>query len=64
MIDADARATLKVMTSIYRGILDRIIATPRAVLSGRVGLSKIDKLKLVMRHTLGGRGRGRAEGSV
>ena len=50
LISPDSRATLRIMTGIYRGILDRIAAEPRGVLCGRVGLSSFAKLRLVARH--------------
>jgi phytoene synthase len=51
MIGATARPTLRIMTGIYRGILDRIIASPQMVLSRRVSLSGMRKLWLVARHS-------------
>jgi phytoene synthase len=50
LVDADSRPTLRIMTGIYRGILDRIAANPRAVLVGRVSLTTTEKLWLVARH--------------
>lgn len=51
MICATARPTLRIMTEIYRGILDRIIASPGQVLKRRVSLSGVRKLWLVARHS-------------
>ncbi len=51
LIHPDARPTLCIMTSIYRGILNRIAAAPRAVLIGRVRLGTLEKLTVVARHT-------------
>lgn len=51
MISVTARPTLRIMTGIYRGILDRIIASPQLVLSRRVSLSGMRKLWLVARHS-------------
>lgn len=50
LVNADARPTLQIMTTIYRRILDRIAASPRLVLVRRVGLSTVEKLSLVVRH--------------
>lgn len=49
LIDHDARPTLRIMTSIYHGILEQIAAEPLAVLSRRVGLSPTDKMRKVGR---------------
>ncbi len=51
LIMPDARPTLQIMTSIYRGILDRIRANPHLILIRRVSLSTFEKLSLVARHT-------------
>jgi phytoene synthase len=51
MVDADARPTLRIMTEIYRGILDRIAADPRRALEQRVSLPAWRKLAVVARHT-------------
>lgn len=51
MISSTARPTLRIMTGIYRGILDRIIASPQRVLRQRVSLSGMRKLWLVARHS-------------
>jgi len=58
MIGAAARPTLRIMTGIYRGILDRIIESPQLVLRQRVRLSGMRKLWLVARHSWSAR-RGR-----
>lgn len=58
MVSATARPTLRIMTGIYGGILDRIIASPQRVLQKRVGLSGMRKLWLVARHSWSAR-RGR-----
>lgn len=50
LIEPDARPTLAVMTSIYRGILNRIAVHPELVLVRRVGLGTMEKLMLVARH--------------
>lgn len=49
LIQPDARPTLRIMTSIYHGILDEIQDNPLALLSRRVGLSSRQKLKEVAR---------------
>lgn len=50
MVDADSRSTLEIMTTIYRGILERIMAKPSRVLYGRVSLSALRKYSLVLRY--------------
>src|SRR5690606_24249004 len=50
LVTADSRPTLQIMTGIYRGILDRIIANPHLILIRRVGLSTVEKFSLVARH--------------
>ena len=47
LVDRDARGTLRIMTSIYRGILEQIQAEPLAILSRRVGLSSFAKMREV-----------------
>jgi 15-cis-phytoene synthase len=47
LVDPDARPTLRIMTGIYRGILDRIAEDPLAVLGSKVGLSSFAKLSEV-----------------
>ena len=42
----DSRPTLRAMTDIYRGILTKIAADPRRVLSERVSLSVLSKLRI------------------
>jgi len=42
----DSRPTLRAMTYIYRGILTKIAADPRRVLSERVSLSVLSKLRI------------------
>lgn len=49
LIAPDSRATLRIMTSIYEGILKQIQADPLAVLSRRVGLSSSEKFREVGR---------------
>ena len=49
MIEPDSRPTLRVMTAIYGGILDQIIADPLAVLHKRVSLSGPRKVGEVVR---------------
>ena len=49
MIEPDSRPTLRVMTAIYKGILDQIIANPLAVLHKRVSLSGPRKVGEVVR---------------
>jgi phytoene synthase len=51
LVDADARPTLRIMTEIYRGILERIAVDPRRALSRRVSLPAWRKLALVARYT-------------
>jgi 15-cis-phytoene synthase len=45
-IDRDSRPTLRAMTEIYHGILTKISADPRRVLSERVSLSVLSKLRI------------------
>jgi phytoene synthase len=45
-IERDSRPTLRAMTEIYRGILIKIAADPRRVLSERVSLSVLSKLRI------------------
>ncbi len=45
-IERDSRPTLRAMTDIYRGILTKIAADPRRVLSERVSLSVLSKLRI------------------
>jgi len=55
-VHADARPTLEAMTSIYRGVLEKIARRPEAVLKGRVGLSTFAKLRIAwqaLRHHRG-----------
>jgi hypothetical protein len=49
MVEPDSRPTLRVMTAIYGGILDQIIAEPLAVLQKRVSLSRARKVGEVVR---------------
>ena len=49
LIEPDARPTLRIMTQIYRGILERIAVDPLAVLTGKVSLSGFEKLGIVVR---------------
>ena len=49
LIEPDSRPTLRVMTAIYGGILDQIIADPLAVLHKRVSLSGARKVGEVVR---------------
>ena len=49
LVHADARPTLEAMTSIYRGVLEKIASRPKAVLKGRVGLSTLAKLRIAWR---------------
>jgi 15-cis-phytoene synthase len=48
-IAADARPTLRAMSAIYRGILEKIAADPARVLTHRVRLSKLQKLLIAWR---------------
>ncbi len=45
-IARDSRATLRAMTEIYQGILMKIAADPQRVLSERVSLSVLSKLRI------------------
>ena len=45
-IDRDSRPTLRAMTEIYHGILTKISVDPRRVLSERVSLSVLSKLRI------------------
>ena len=45
-ISRDSRPTLRAMTDIYRGLLTKIAADPRRVLSERVSLSVLSKLRI------------------
>jgi len=45
-IDRDSRPTLRAMTEIYRGLLEKISADPQRVLSERVSLSVLKKLRI------------------
>lgn len=54
LVERDSRPALRVMTSIYRGILRRIIANPHLVLIRRVSLSTVEKMAIVARHALRG----------
>jgi phytoene synthase len=49
MVAPDSRATLRIMTAIYRELLARIESDPLAVLAGRVSLSTARKLGEVVR---------------
>ena len=49
MIEPDSRPTLRVMTAIYKGILDQIITDPLAILHKRVSLSGARKVGEVVR---------------
>ena len=48
-ITADSRPTLKAMTQIYHGILEKISADPARVLRQRVSLSPMTKIRLAWR---------------
>jgi hypothetical protein len=48
MISSDCRPTLRVMTGIYHGLLERISDNPRSIAIGtRIRLSKFEKLSIV-----------------
>lgn len=48
MISSDCRPTLRVMTGIYHGLLERISDNPRSIATGtRIRLSKFEKLSIV-----------------
>lgn len=48
MISADCRPTLRVMTGIYRGLLERIDAKPQSIAMGpRIRLSSFEKISIV-----------------
>jgi 15-cis-phytoene synthase len=47
LVEADARPTLRIMTGIYHGILQRIAEDPLAVLKGKVSLSSMEKVSEV-----------------
>lgn len=49
IIQPDARPTLRVMTTIYHGILKEIQADPTSVISRRAGLSSFAKMREVAR---------------
>lgn len=49
LVQPDARPTLRIMTTIYHGILKQVMADPLAVLSRRVGLSSFAKMREVAR---------------
>lgn len=46
-VDPDARATVRLMTGVYREILERIAADPARVLHERVGLADDEKRSMV-----------------
>ncbi len=48
-LSADCRATSWAMARIYRGLLDRIAADPKRVLTGRVRLSGLEKIGIAAR---------------
>ena len=50
LIEADSRPTLRIMTEIYRGILEKIAKDPAAVLRKRVTLSSLQKMRIVARN--------------
>lgn len=50
LIGPAGRPTLRIMTDIYRRILDRIAAEPVAILTGRVRLSGLEKIRVMLRH--------------
>jgi phytoene synthase len=45
-IERDSRPTLRAMTEIYHGLLEKIAADPQRVLSERVSLSVLSKLRI------------------
>ena len=53
-IETDSRPTLRAMTGIYRGLLNKIGHDPAAVLRGRVCLSGWNKLRIAWRAMRGG----------
>lgn len=53
-IERDARPTLRAMTDIYHGLLLKISADPQRVLSERVSLSVLSKLRIGWRAVLAG----------
>ena len=53
----DCRATSATLMKLYRALLDRIAADPRAVLQKRVRLSSLKKLQLAASAWYGGNGR-------
>ena len=52
-IDRDSRPTLRAMTEIYHGLLKKIAADPERVLSERVSLSVLSKLRIGWRRVEG-----------
>ena len=53
-IERDSRPTLRAMTEIYHGLLGKIAADPERVLSERVSLSVLSKLRIGWRHARAG----------
>jgi phytoene synthase len=51
LISADSRPTLRAMTQIYRGLLEKISRDPARVLRERISLSTISKLRIAWRAT-------------
>jgi phytoene synthase len=49
LISADCRPTLKAMTQIYHGILEKMSADPTLVLHQRISLSTISKIRIAWR---------------
>lgn len=49
LVVADSRSAVRLMSGVYEEILDRIAIDPAAVLRGRVGLTRDEKLALVQK---------------
>jgi phytoene synthase len=65
MISADCRPTLRVMTGIYHGLLERISENPSSIARGpRIRLSSLEKLTIVGGALWKQRGAGRAAASA
>jgi phytoene synthase len=56
LLDADSRPAMKVLVSIYEGLLDRIAAKPAAVFHRRVSVPTVTKLAILGRGMFEARG--------
>lgn len=52
-LDRDCRSTCRALTAIYRELLEKIAANPRAVLGGRVRLTHVQKAWIALRSCAG-----------